>query len=116
MKSIQVLLVILSLVAGSLGNIVFRSKVTCRLITAFLFCLAVLLVMLPDLTTDMARALGVGRGTDLLLYIVFFAGVHTFLLLYMRTRKLERKLTDAIRALAIRQATSLDLDTRTQGY
>lgn len=104
MKSIQLILIALSLMAAVFGSMVFRSKLICRLLAAVLLCLALVLVTLPDLTTDLARTLGVGRGTDLLFYIVFFAGIHLFLLLYMRTRRLERKLTDSIRALAIRGA------------
>jgi small membrane protein len=108
MKSIQFLLLILTLMSGILGSAVFRSKSVCRLVAGFLFCLSVVLVILPDLTTCLARTLGVGRGTDLLLYIVFFAGVHAFLLMYMQTRRLERKFIASIRVLAIQQATKLD--------
>ena len=104
MKSIQVILIIFSLVTAVLGGMIFRSKLVSRLFTALLSCLALVLVILPDLTTDLARLLGVGRGTDLLFYIVFFAVVQIFLLLYLRTRKLERKLTESIRALAIQGA------------
>jgi hypothetical protein len=49
----------------------------------------------------------VGRGTDLLLYIALFAGIHAFFLLYLRMRRLERKLTEQIRANAIRDAHRL---------
>ena len=101
MKSIQIILIVLSLATAVLGGIIFHSKLINRLFTALLSCLALVLVILPDLTTDLARLLGVGRGTDLLFYVVFFAVVHIFLLLYLRTRKLERKLTESIRALAI---------------
>lgn len=115
MKIIQVILLVLSVMAAILGGVVFQSKLVCRLITAFLFCLTTVLVILPDLTSDLARALGVGRGTDLLLYILFFAAVHAFLLLYMRTRKLERKLAESIRALAIRDATAFERLDRMAG-
>jgi hypothetical protein len=108
MKSIQVILVILSLMTGILGSSVFHSKLFGRLIAASLFCLSIVLVLLPDLTTDLARKLGVGRGTDLLFYTVFFAGIQAFLLLYARTRKLERKLTESIRAIAIRDAAVVE--------
>lgn len=104
MTSIQIILVILSVMTGILGSSVFRSRLLGRLIAAFLFCVSVVLVILPDLTTDLARKLGVGRGTDLLFYTVFFAGIQAFLLLYARTRKLERKLTESIRAIAVREA------------
>ncbi len=109
MKSIQVILIVLSLVAAVFGSVAFRSKLISRLIAAILLCLALVLITLPDLTTDLARTLGVGRGTDLLFYVVFFAGTHLFLVLYVRTRRLERKLTDSIRALAIRGAQAAEM-------
>lgn len=105
MKSIQVILIVFSLVTAVLGGMIFHSKLINRLFTALLSCLALVLVILPDLTTGLARLLGVGRGTDLLFYIVFFAVVQIFLLLYLRTRRLERKLTESIRALALQGAS-----------
>ena len=65
---------------------------------------ATLFIVMPRLSTTFAHVLGVGRGTDLLFYIFFFTGIHVFLLLYLRTRKLELKLTESIRALAVRDA------------
>jgi small membrane protein len=111
MKSIQVILIFFSLLAAVLGSMAFRAKLICRLFAALLPCLALVLVILPDLTTDLARTLGVGRGTDLLFYATFFAAVHIFLLLYARTRRLERKLTESIRALAIQRAGGAGMQT-----
>ena len=61
-------------------------------------------VLRPDDTTWLAHKVGVGRGADLLLYMLvaafaFFA-VNTFL----RFRNLERRFTDLARAIALRDA------------
>jgi hypothetical protein len=104
MKTIQAILIVLSLLAAILGSIAFRSKLAYRALAAFFFLVATGFVTFPDTTTEIAHVLGVGRGTDLLLYLVIFAGVHVLLLLYMRTRRLESKLTELTRAIAIKTA------------
>src|SRR3954452_16125619 len=104
MKSIQVILIILSMLAAIIGSMAFRSKLVSRLLALLLFGAATGFVMFPDATSNIARLLGVGRGTDLLLYVAIFAGLHSFLLLYIRTRGVQRKLTELTRALAIKDA------------
>src|SRR3954468_14083304 len=104
MKSIQVILIALSILAAITGSIAFRSKLAYRLLAVAFFFLTVGFVLFPDVTSEIARFVGVGRGTDLLLYLTIFAGVHSCLLLYVRTRRVERKLTDLARELAIRNA------------
>lgn len=107
MKSIQAVLIVLCLLAAILGSIVFRSKLGYRLLTAFFFVSASLCVMFPGITSELANALGVGRGADLLLYLGLFAGIHLFLLLYLRTRRLDRRITELTRAVALRDARFL---------
>lgn len=68
-------------------------------------------VLRPDDTTWLAHKVGVGRGADLLLYMLvaafaFFA-VNTFL----RFRNLERRFTDLARAVALRDAQLPTLTT-----
>ncbi|MDQ2776582.1 MAG: DUF2304 domain-containing protein [Acidobacteriota bacterium] len=107
MKSIQLILIVLCLLATILGSLAFRSKLGYRLLGSFFFVTATAFVIFPDATSSIAHMLGVGRGADLLLYVGLLAGVYSFLLLYLRTRRLERRMTDQIRALAIRDAVRL---------
>lgn len=102
MSSIQILLIFFSCLAAILASLIFRSRLGYRLLAAFFLCLATGFVIFPNTTTTIANKLGVGRGTDLLLYVSLFAGIHGFLLLYARTRRLERKITEQIREIAIR--------------
>jgi hypothetical protein len=105
--SIKLILVILSLLAAMFGSLVFRSKLGLRLLAICLFLSATQFVLFPDAATAIAHLLGVGRGTDLLLYLAFFAGIDGFLLLYLRTRRLEQKITEHIRSVAISNAQVL---------
>jgi hypothetical protein len=107
LTSIQGILIVCLVIATILGSIVFRAKLVYRSL-AILFCLtAIVFVLFPDLTTVIAKSLGVGRGTDLLLYVSLIAGVHAILLLYRKTRDLERKITEQIRAMALRDAQQI---------
>lgn len=107
MTSIQVILIALSLLAAIVGSFAFQSRLGYRLLGVIFFVTASGFVIFPNSTTKIAHALGVGRGADLLLYVALFAGIHAFLLLYLRTRRLERKITELIRAMAIRDAQDL---------
>lgn len=74
-------------------------------IALVLFALAnIYAVMRPDDLTAIARALGVGRGTDLVLYalvVAFMAGMFSF---YQRFRLVDRRYTELARTVAIREA------------
>ena len=104
MKSIQGILIACFLVAAILASIVFRARLAYRMLAVVLFLAAIGFVLFPDFTTVIAKSLGVGRGTDLLLYVSLIAGIHAILLLYRRTRELERKITEQVRATALRDA------------
>lgn len=74
-------------------------------IALVLFAVAnVYAVMRPDDLTTIARMLGVGRGTDLVLYalvVAFMAGMFSF---YQRFRVVDRRYTELARTVAIREA------------
>jgi hypothetical protein len=101
MTSIQIILIAAAVLATVLSVIAFRSRLPHRLVALALLATGVFFVIFPDSTTQIAQKLGVGRGTDLLLYTGLLAGVHAFLLLYIRTRTLEQQLIDVVRGIAI---------------
>ncbi len=74
-------------------------------IALVLFAIAnIYAVMRPDDLTTIARMLGVGRGTDLVLYalvVAFMAGMFSF---YQRFRVVDRRYTELARTVAIREA------------
>ena len=108
MTSIQIVLITLSLLIAVFGSHAFQAKLPSRLLAAFFFITATGFIFFPTTTTVLAHALGVGRGADLLLYIAILAGIHAVLMLYVRTRRLNRNITEQIRASAIREAQILD--------
>jgi hypothetical protein len=58
----------------------------------------------PDITTRIARAVGIGRGADLVSYIVAVAFLISWFYFYQRTRTLSIAVTALVRELAIRDA------------
>lgn len=61
-------------------------------------------IVWPDVTTVIARKLGIRRGADLLLYCSVVAMMTGFLMVYVRLRRIRREMTLLVRQLAIRDA------------
>lgn len=55
----------------------------------------------PDITTVVARALGIGRGADLVFYCAIVVMMVGFLMVYMRLRRLRRDVTLMVRHIAM---------------
>ena len=64
----------------------------------------VAIIIQPSLVSGIARAVGVGRGTDLLLYVLAVAFVWFLAAYYGRMRAMNRQITALTRALALTQA------------
>ena len=112
MTTIQAILLLFCLIAAIFASVLFRSRLGYRLLILFFFGTATLFVLFPNLTNRIAHYLGVTRGADLLLYLMVFGVLHGFLLLYLRTRKLERRVTALIRSAAVRDAEHLESSPR----
>src|SRR5579859_3217299 len=63
-------------------------------------------VLRPNDTNWAAHKLGVGRGADLVLYLLVVAFAFFALNTFLRFRNLERRFTDLVRAVAISDASS----------
>ena len=75
-----------------------------------LWIAAAVAIARPELTADVARALGIGRGTDLVLYFAILGMVFGFFAVYVRLRRIESDMTKLVRELAIRSAREPDED------
>jgi len=64
--------------------------------------LGVIAVLWPDTTVWAAELVGVKRGTDLVLYIFVMTFLFTTLASFQRMHRLESKLTDLAREVALR--------------
>lgn len=73
------------------------------LLAGFVVC-AILTILFPDLTTRLAHVLGVGRGTDLLIYALVVAFLSYAVTMYRRLNQQEARLTVLARKLAILEA------------
>jgi small membrane protein len=65
---------------------------------------AMVAVARPGLLQALATLLGIGRGTDVLLYLLVFAFFGATFFLYARTVLLERQLTQLVRVHALANA------------
>jgi len=84
----------------------FRGSVARRegFLWSLLWLAAGTAIALPEITAALARALGIGRGADLVLYIAVVVMLVGFLTVYTRLRRLRREITLIVRHLAIRDA------------
>lgn len=71
---------------------------------ALLWLAAAVAIIWPGVTRIVANALGIGRGTDLVLYCAVVMMMVGFLMTYVRLRRIRRDLTLLVRHLAIRDA------------
>jgi hypothetical protein len=70
-------------------------------IRAILWFAAAAAVLRPEMTAQIAKALGIGRGTDLVLYFFIIACMGAALYFYGRIMKLETAITALVRQLAL---------------
>jgi|SRR6266508_327919 hypothetical protein len=108
---IQVLLLVA--VAGLLLGFIrwqhgVRLQASKRLGFFVFLALNVWAVLRPDDVTFLATKVGVGRGADLLLYLLVVAFVFVVLNVYLRFRDLGERYTDLARAVALREAEMLN--------
>lgn len=61
-------------------------------------------ILFPGATVTVARALGIGRGADLVLYVSVVVSMAGFFYVYNRFRRLDQQLTALVRTLAIHNA------------
>jgi len=58
-------------------------------------------VFFPNLLTSLANLVGIGRGTDLLLYVMVIAFLGFAATTYRRNRQLENQITELARQIAL---------------
>lgn len=69
-----------------------------------------LAVLFPDGVTWLAEHVGVGRGTDLVLYALVIAFLFTAIGLYQRVQHLEERIARLARTVALREAPTPHTD------
>ncbi len=96
--------------------VVFRGQVARRvgLPWAAIWLLAAGAIIWPESTRVVAGALGIGRGTDLVLYCFVLVVLIGFYMTYARLRRLDAGLTLLVRKLAIQNAVPPERNTDTE--
>jgi hypothetical protein len=97
----------LYLIFFSLHLIVSRSVLLGYLLL-ILSTTSLVLVMYPAATTSLANALGVGRATDLLVYLLFISLVFVLVSNLIRFRNIDRMITSLARETALATASKRD--------
>ena len=99
------------LAAGCLCYLLLRTdSVVRRLAAAVLFGGGIICILNPDLTSRIAHLVGVGRGTDLVLYLTTLFLCFVSFTLHLRLRRLDERCNDLVRELAIRFPVQSDDD------
>ncbi len=104
MNLIQPLLVGSLLLIGFLYLMRFRNRISDRLIILGIMGVGTLFVCFPNLTSRLARLVGVGRGTDLLLYASLVGGGFMLVVFYAKIREMSGVITRLIREDSLRGA------------
>jgi hypothetical protein len=81
-----------------------RASAGARLLALVLSAAAIVSVLQPSITQEVANVLGVTRGTDLILYGFIVVLVLTSVGTYFRFREHEQRIAKLVRANAIRDA------------
>ena len=87
-------------------------KVMWRAYVALVLVAAALAVLFPDVLTTLANQVGVGRGADLLLYVLVVTFLLVSVVLFRRLAALERRYTQLARTLVLHEATQPDQPKR----
>jgi hypothetical protein len=108
MTALQTLIVLLFVTLGVVTlSAGLRGTVPKRVVAAafLLWVFGGVATVWPHTVADLAHALGVGRGADLLLYMTTLSLAVACSYMYARFRRVERQLTLLVRRLAMDAAT-----------
>jgi hypothetical protein len=110
---VQILLVLAAL--GALFYFVRRAhnvgiRASKRIAFVAFIVVNIYAVLRPNDTTWIAQRIGIGRGTDLVVYLLVVAFVFGMLNTYLRQREISNHLTDLARTVALRDAELANRD------
>jgi small membrane protein len=72
-----------------------------RLVLLVITASGIVLVIYPDLASWIANRLGIGRGTDLLLYLFVVLGLFFAVTITSEIKRLQRQVTELVRYIAL---------------
>jgi small membrane protein len=86
-----------------------------RIMLVLFACVAALSIFFPELLTRVARVLGIGRGTDLVLYGLIVSFMVFMATTYQRFRHMESTLTKLSRRIALDETPPPGKDESLEG-
>lgn len=98
---ISILMVVALLCVAFYAYRVMAQGNTMALLLLIVSVTAIFFVFFPEETIVIANMLGVGRGTDLLLYFCFITGIILILLIHVKFRHQSIMITELARAVAL---------------
>lgn len=98
------LIIILAMLGFAFYVFSARTVLRDRIIYLLLVSTGVILALYPDFSTRIANSVGIGRGTDLLLYVFIIFSLFHYASLASQFKKVEQQLTALTRAIAIQNA------------
>lgn len=101
MTLIQVLLIFAIILLWRLYARFLKNRIFSKVFFIFLFLSGIVGVISPELTNKFANFVGVGRGADLLTYLMVVIFYASFYFLYSKIEKIEKHQTEIIRTLSI---------------
>jgi hypothetical protein len=75
-----------------------------RLLRGCVWLAAGIAIAVPSLVQDVAAVLGIGRGADIVLYVLVFAFLAATFYLYGKLMRQQQQITQLVRTLALREA------------
>jgi hypothetical protein len=90
------------LIVLSVANLIrYRGRSRATLLWLFIWVLSAVALIQPSVAVTAARAMGVGRGADLIFYSNVLVTLAGFFIIYLRQRRLDRQITLLVRELAL---------------
>lgn len=102
---IQLLLTLLLVIVGIASLRLLRNRLLYRLFFLGIIAVGILFVAVPTIPYYLAMQLGVGRGVDLVFYLLFTGFLLMGVVLYRRLLQHDVIITQLVRQNAIRNAT-----------
>lgn len=104
MTAIQIILIAGLILAAIYVYLKFQSDIADAIVLLLFIATGIVFVLFPQITTRIAHKLGVGRGTDLIVYLCIIFFLFIMIRMYARIRKLEQIITKFVRENSLRSA------------
>ena len=101
MYPIQIVLIVALVFSIILLFLIPQKRILGRIFFLMQFLVGLIFVLFPDLSSKAGEILGVGRGTDLILYFLVVIFYISVLLFMGKLRQIERRQTEILRELTL---------------